>query len=494
MNIFILLIIAVVLAALVIKILQERKALFSINFAMIPVIIAALFYTPNFSHLDYGEAFTKLNKTLEMNYPLADWKAIDYGKLKETYAPLFSDAASQKDRSAYVAALREYLSEFNDSHIQLSSVRQQLFGCESEADSKLRSKHIGGSYGLSITQLDNECSIVSYVRPGGSADKAGIKFGDIVHEWNDKPVAKAAEKASLTWVNLKVADAEALMRMRYLALTRASIGSKAVIVIPDEKGQPRDFHLTADEDSLMDTQKTLEMFYRLSLPDDDVSWRIIENKHGKHGYIRIATMTPSNRKRALTEFKEALVSFAQAEIADTIIDIRNNRGGDDEYCAELIGMLTTTPSLHTSNCVLDKTRALVKKDDILITPNFVGYKGDIIVLVNDISVSAAEGFAYRARLLPNCKTASITGTNGSFGTIGEGKLMGAIRMPHGYVVIYPRIACCDETGRVMIDADASGRGGVTVDVKIPYTESAARLIFVDKEDYELNYVLNELDR
>jgi carboxyl-terminal processing protease len=91
--------------------------------------------------------------------------------------------------------------------------------------------------------------------------------------------------------------------------------------------------------------------------------------------------------------------------------------------------------------------------------------------------------------LPNVSIAGMMGTNGSFGTISDGFVL----MPENFLVIFPRIACVEEDGRVMIDTDASGIGGVKPDIKIPIGEDAVHALFDEKKDYELDYVLSWLD-
>jgi hypothetical protein len=75
----------------------------------------------------------------------------------------------------------------------------------------------------------------------------------------------------------------------------------------------------------------------------------------------------------------------------------------------------------------------------------------------------------------------LSGADGSFGMSG-----GRIRLPGGYTLHDPIGRSLDAAHRVQLDTDAELRGGVEPDVRVPWTEEAARRTFVEGQDVVLD--------
>ena len=80
-------------------------------------------------------------------------------------------------------------------------------------------------------------------------------------------------------------------------------------------------------------------------------------------------------------------------------------------------------------------------------------------------------------------------TNGSISTVKK-----KIIMPENILISIPSIVCGDEKNSVIIDSDNKKDGGIKLDIKIPINEDTTIKIFNEKIDYELEYILNYLNK
>lgn len=201
-------------------------------------------------------------------------------------------------------------------------------------------------------------------------------------------------------------------------------------------------------------------------------------------------MNPENQDEIYEEFKRALSEFKEKNVEDLIIDVRNNDGGYDEFGAKIIGLLSPDRIFyHEEKICNPKTKALEKYHDLSVEPDYIGFDKNIIVLVNSRTISAGEGFVYNLNKLSNVKSAGITKTNGSYGSLTDGQIL----MPENYLINYPKVACLNENGEVMIDSDYTGIGGIKPDLKIPLDMKAVKEIYQKGNDYEVDYILNYLE-
>ena len=67
-------------------------------------------------------------------------------------------------------------------------------------------------------------------------------------------------------------------------------------------------------------------------------------------------------------------------------------------------------------------------------------------------------------------------------------------MPGNILISIPSIACGVEKNSVIIDSDNKKDGGIKLDIKIPINEDTIIKIFDEKIDYEIEYILNYLNK
>lgn len=468
------------------KIIYIVMCSLTILLLIIPLGITVNFEVKNYASTSYSYAFENLNKQLEENYPFTDWKKVDFNKKYDEYIERFRSADKNKDKEEYYLALKEYLISFNDGHIKTFNPLE-LFGVDNELVSSLSKKYTGYGYGFSLIKIDDGNVVVSIIDENSDAFKAGIRVGTIITKWNDKPVKEIVNEGSKIWSLSRCADEANMERNNYMMITRTREGESTNITFIDESNKEQALNLKAEENNYNIGTKDRDIFYHKENNSKDIECKLLNEVHG---YIKISTMKPENQEEVLEQFKNALNEFKEKNAKDLIIDVRNNGGGDDEFGAKILGLLSKKEIFYLQENLYDsKTKSFVKQKDIICKPNYAGFDKRIVILTNSASMSATEGFIYNVKKLDNAICAGITGTNGSFGTIGDGEIL----MPENYVVIYPKIACLDEKGNIMIDSDYTGVGGVKPDLKIPLNMNAIDKLYVQGNDYELDYVVNYLN-
>ena len=462
----------------------------SVVFAASPLVLAAAQNIQNYASMSYTDSFARLNTYFKNTYPLADYKEIGFDEKYAEFLPLFEEAEKAGDKKAYFDALNRYIASFHDSHM-VTAPAEAFLGLQFTLGELVswRDGDFGGDLGFSVLRADDGRALAIAVDENGAAYRAGLRNGDEILSMDGESPEEAASSIPLVFAPQGAADSSNRLLMQYLMLGRCPAGKEVSISFRTADGNTSEFLLKSEEkdfDSLNDTFNTI-LRAEPETADDLYSFSMLDERTA---YMRIATMMYDDEQAVLAKIESDLKTLAEKGGKNLIIDLRQNGGGEDTFGAKLKGFFTDKEDFYLTETELNgKTRELEAENTICVTPNPMGFKGQIILLVNTGSASAAEGFAYNMAELPNVSIAGMMGTNGSFGTISDGFVL----MPENFLVIFPKIACVEADGRVMIDTDASGIGGVKPDIRIPIGEDAVHALFDEKKDYELDYVLSWLD-
>lgn len=470
------------------KVIYIVICLLALTLSLVPLGIMGGFKLKDYASMSYSDAFISLNEELRENYPFADWKKIDFNKKYYEYIERFKNADKNKDEEEYYIALKDYLISFNDGHISvINPLELQPLGVNDALVSNLSKKYRGSGYGFSLIKLNDGNVVVSIIDENSDAYKAGIRVGTIVTKWNDKPIKEAVDEVSKLWSLARSADKFDMEQNNYMMLSRAIEGESAKIIFINELNKEQDLIIKAEKNNYNIGSKDRDIFYHKEKNSKDIEYKLLNKGHG---YIKLSTMQPENEEEVFEQFKNALNEFKENNAKDLIIDLRNNGGGKDEFGSKILGLFSNKEIFYLQENLYDsKTNSFIKEKDIVCKPNYLGFDKKIVVLANSGSVSAAEGLAYNLKKLDNVISAGITGTNGSFGSVTDGEIL----MPENYMVIYPKLACLDESGNVMIDSDYTGIGGVKPDLKIPFNMESIKEMYVKGNDYEIDYLLNYLN-
>lgn len=234
--------------------------------------------------------------------------------------------------------------------------------------------------GVSIEILaDGKIKIIS-VDESGTAKDSGIVAGDIILEIDD------------------------------IVLTPESV-SEAIGIIGRDN---REFIIFGDYPSvnllIMRGDETIRMdVERKRMSDRALSYEIIDNI----GYIKIDRFI----KNTPDYFKEALVYFNENKTEKIILDLRDNPGGLLESLVESSGYLTGKQTILSIRERSGKETKYVSENDRI-------FKGDICILINENSASAAEAMTLALREHIGAKVVGVK-------SFGKGIVQTTYNLPDG---------------------------------------------------------------
>ena len=234
--------------------------------------------------------------------------------------------------------------------------------------------------GVSIEILaDGKIKIIS-VDESGTAKDSGIVAGDIILEIDD------------------------------IVLTPESV-SEAIGIIGRDN---REFIIFGDYPSvnllIMRGDETISMdVERKRMSDRALSYEIIDNI----GYIKIDRFI----KNTPDYFKEALVYFNENKTEKIILDLRDNPGGLLESLVESSGYLTGKQTILSVRERSGKETEYVSENDRI-------FKGDICILINENSASAAEAMTLALREHIGAKVVGVK-------SFGKGIVQTTYNLPDG---------------------------------------------------------------
>lgn len=452
------------------------------------------------SELPFTEAYQRTIDLLAKNYPLGEWKGIDWEKARNRYLPEIALAESNSDLQAFCRVFSQFaFNTIRDGHTWLTVISEDA--PVRQAFTNFVASERGGSFGLTLASLDNGKVVVASLRPGEPADLEGIQVGDEIITWNGTPIADELAKIDLLWALQGTPSDEGASRLANTFIGRGKPGSQADLVVRSASdGIVSSITLNATDDPLGHMFDIAEL--GSTAPGNDVfdfRWM-----NGGIAYLAISALLPDVPETGFESdeamlaagmeyvetFKDYMRTVTTAGGKDLIIDLRGNEGGADILGAMMVSCLTRDSWFYTQNVYLDDNGEWVNEDDpfavSMIEPEGEPlFEGDILVLVDSNTVSAGEGFAYHLQKLPNARVIGTTRTNGSYAWVGS-----CVILPGGLVYSFPSGPALDENFQIMIDVDRNGVGGVCPDIRIPMSLNRV-MREANGEDVELSAAVEE---
>ena len=452
------------------------------------------------SELPFTEAYQRTIDLLAKNYPLGEWKGIDWEKARNRYLPEIAHAESNSDLQAFCRVFSQFaFNTIRDGHTWLTVISEDA--PVRQAFTNFVASERGGSFGLTLASLDNGKVVVASLRPGEPADLAGIQVGDEIITWNGTPIVDELATIDLLWALQGTPTDEGASRLANALIGRGKPGSQADLVVRNASdGVVSGIRLEAIDDPLGHMFDIAEL--GSTAPGNDVfdfRWM-----NGGIAYLAISALLPDVPETGFESdeamlaagmeyvetFKDYMSTVTAAGGKDLIIDLRGNEGGADILGAMMVSCLTRDSWFYTQNVYLDDNGEWVNEDDpfavSMIEPEGEPlFEGDILVLVDSNTVSAGEGFAYHLQKLPNARVIGTTRTNGSYAWVGS-----CVILPGGLVYSFPSGPALDENFQIMIDVDLNGVGGVYPDIRIPMSLNRV-MREANGEDVELSAAVEE---
>ena len=455
-------------------------------FASFAPIADNLTETPDYSNLSWSDAFRETCAYMKERYAFTEWRGVDWDALYATYAPKIAQAEENRDSAAYYRTLREFVYAIPDGHVLVLSPDD--FGAK-HAD-------IGGGYGLAVARLDSGEVIVTYVANGSDAERAGIRFGDEVVSWNGRPVGEAINATSIIWSPVKPSTPEGILLQKQRFLTRAPVGTGAAVGIAGPGDSvPRTVNLTATEDGY-DTLARTSIF--LGRPVNDVEAGTMANIQAMISNETVTTRTLpggivyiavyEESYDVYRPFKAAVKDAVAKDAPGIVIDLRFNRGGDDNLGSALAAWFVDRPVLYEYGTTYDPgTGEFPVLWEAWTQPRPDRYTGPVAVLVSPYTISTGEGLPKVVVETGRGAIVSWYGTNGAFGIESLGPTL-----PPGILTAFPAGASLDANGRIQVDSNASQVGGVAPTVRVPLDEGTLARAMAG-EDVQLAYAVDWIE-
>jgi carboxyl-terminal processing protease len=436
----------------------------------VPVPIVPLIFEPienDFSGKTWSAAFEKLHAKLSVEYPFTDWKAIDWDGLYKTYAPQVEKAQDDGDRRAYYTALRGYLWSLRDGYVDLDPAY------------RARVDAVGGGYGFAVVDVEDGKYLVHVLEEDGPAAQAGMEWGAELIAWNGVPVAEALDAVSVLWADQPSPTTEAKHLEQIRFLTRAPAGTEAEVTF---KNPDRATPWVAKLEAVDDRFRTLDASVRFNEEAGEFSIPVKEEMLPENvGYIRLSFLGMSMATPfPARSFQNALTKFEKAECAGLIIDLRGNPGGAEELAPQFAGHFTQEERFYRHASVFNQKENEHQIDparDLSITPREPYWGKPVIVIVENLTMKAAEGLAAALQRRPNVRLMGHHSTHGSYGIVG-----GTATMPGNFTLHYPIGKNLGAMGHAVIEGNADGEGGVHPDIHLPLTKEMVEAQFVQGGD------------
>ena len=446
----------------------------------------------NFSRMGYTDSFRALVKEMDKKYVLKEWKEVDFGALEEKYLPLVEAAEQEQNPAKFADAVEMFCNELNDGHVW-------VFG---EYDfEKYPSERLFHDYGLALIRLDNGDIIA--VCTADEVKALGIEDGTVITKWGGKPILKAlAEDVDDRGVSVK-SNAEQIAVMEL-----AAVGGETVEVgFIDKSGKEQTVTLTEidgfntvreamcafehlpffnspeDIDAFEDTNFSAKML------DDKCGYLVLNGEYTNNEFHDILGYLTGDHKWARDIFRERLNDLKAQGMEYLVVDLRNNSGGLDEIGCALVDLLTDEDYFAQGLGVRRNGQYVcVSEHGVHGTGEFADLQ--VVALTNYNCGSAGDGAALYLSRLPNVTLAGITDPGGYNQETG-----GTCVLSGGLVSVgYPVGLILNEDGEPNIDTRADRISRDPVEVRIPFDYDAAMKIFRDKEDYELEWAVQYLER
>ncbi len=397
----------------------------------------------DYSKQNYTDAFKSLVDFLRKEYAFNDipGKAPEWDTVYNQIAPKVAAAQQNQDPAAFYQAIQEFTLAFKDGHVGLDGgqVGNQVFA-----------KQTQGGFGLGMRELDDKSIIATFILAGGPADKAGIKLGAQITQFNDKPIGDALSAVQLP-SPFSMDIERRYQQLRYLV--RVPLGTQAKFTFINPKttaSQTANLTAIAESDSARATS-LFKGFDPNALP---VEYKILPSGAG---YVKINS-NYDDLNLIIRLFQRALKTFQDNQVPGIIIDLRQNSGGAP---LGLAGFLTTqTINLGQLEYYSEKTGKFEPenpRDTFDPMDEQYTFKKEA-VLVSMGCASACELEAYGFSQVPGMMVVGQTPSSGTEAEVARGQFL----LPEGMSMQAPTGRFITSDGKLFLEGQ-----GVVPTLRVP---------------------------
>jgi len=428
----------------------------------------------DFSDLGYADAFEAMVELFRVEYAYTDLYELDWDELFETYSPRFAEAEETEDSAAYALAMRDFIWEIPDGHVDMPF----------EAIRDLFREETDGGLGIALSELDDGRIVVSYILDGGPAANAGMELGAEILAWDGGAVEEALER-EFVWAHQALSTDHALRLQQLRYITRFPLGSEVEVSFRNPESEE-------EQTATMGVISERASFSHSSFFSGIEGWELpVEFEILPSGYGYVAIFSFGDKERLTVQLWERMIeTFLEDDVPGIIIDMRRNGGGSG-YLADQLGAyffqeehILGYSSAHNASLgdfYLDPR----SEERFILPPEELRYDGELAVIIAPGCYSACEFFTYNLTI--DDRAAVV----GNYGTGGLGGAVDKFLMPEDMTIRFTVTRQFNADKEIHIEAQ-----GVMPTVLVPVTfESlfeAGDVLLQAAEEYLTNEILGEL--
>ena len=440
----------------------------------------------NYGH-KYAENFENAFNVIRENYILADYKDIDFDKLYEEYYPMFEEADKNNDPVLNTITWARFAAEFHDGHVG--------YMCDNpDVTEEAERQMYGNDYGLSIMRLTDGRFVAINVDETLSPMSNGCE----IVSWDGAAPAELLDINDNPIVYMPVMAASANEDF-YKPLLIAGIGGDTVdVTYVDEEGNTVDITLSKIGFYCDRLEETVNIINRGVDDIGTLCWKEVDDTtclfRIKQMAANLNSYGKDNYDDLTDSMREHMLAYKEEGYDTLIFDIRNNGGGDPYMIMAMASLVLpcgeeyycSTSVFNEESWAFEKNAdgSFVEGDRLVVEGEDLWNHGNIIVLVNAASISAADHFTALLDKCPNVTVMGFTGSNSS------GQAVQGIHISDNEEFSLSTVPVLDEEGDIFIDTGTDGNSGVGIDHIIEFDENAVHALFDEDEDYVLDYALD----
>lgn len=333
------------------------------------------------------ESFEYIWNSVKNNHWDPDLNGVDWDQARADLLPKIESA--QSDNEARIA-MNQLLDRLEQSHFGIipSNAYDQLEEesaeiIDEEADSSdsdtddADNDSLGsgpGQAGMNI-RLINDQFLVTHVKPGSAADRAGVKAGWIVESIRGREMQSLVNVVhEMGGINRPETQAGLIAYSRI----QGDAGDKLRMTFSDDLDQPREITITLDK-------APGEMAGIGALPERPIEFEATTLSNGV-GYFRLNMFM--NPGKVLPAYQKFVKDHMDAP--GIIIDMRGNFGGIILMAPGMINWLVSEKGLTMGTMKMRDPARGPFDIPLMLNPRKNSYQGKVAVLTDELSISNAE--------------------------------------------------------------------------------------------------------
>lgn len=395
----------------------------------------------DYAALSYTESFDKLIADLRVKYAFNELKQIDYDDLIRRFRPAIERAENTKNAELFKLALFRLSQSFNDGHVSAGYPRGYF------------AQYLGG-VGLKLAETDDGEVIAVKVTDGLPADRAGIKRGAKILQWENRPIAAAIARVDQPFTH----SAPHTKRLAQIAfLTRMAVERVVSVRYQNPGEAPKTARLTAvnDLEGLLEAVPFAAGSFNMPIT--------VKRLESGMGYIQITTFL-ENPQLLVQTWEWAIRALNAEKAPGLIIDLRLNTGGFGAFPPYFAGSFFKESFVLYESARADDNGTFKRDSRQVIDPTPFQWEKPFAVLIGPECASACEIFA--AALAQNPK-AIIVGQYPTFGITGG--LYGPWKLPEGVKFNAPVLLPTPGPNARLVGKDFLEGVGLAPTVRVPVT-------------------------